>query len=108
MIFVKLVLILILTITLILLALSSRFRPYQYLTIALFYLGIAYLIIFPDQADAIAHFVGVGRGVDLIIYLSIAILTLIVAILYTKVKANERAITKIVRQIAIMEAKRCR
>ncbi|MRJ03309.1 MAG: DUF2304 domain-containing protein [Epsilonproteobacteria bacterium] len=108
MIFIKILLLIMLTIALGLLALSNRFKIYQHLTIILFYFFLAYLILFPERADKVAHIFGIGRGVDLVIYLSIATLTLIVAILYAKVKGSERAMTKIVRKIAIMEAKRCR
>jgi hypothetical protein len=107
MIFLKIFLILVLTLVLGLLALSSRFRTYQRITIILFYIFLSYLILFPKQADAVAAFFGVGRGVDLVIYLAIAVLTLIVAILYAKLKISERAITKIVRDIAIMKAREC-
>ncbi len=99
--------ILILSIVFLLLALSSRFRTYQRLIIVAFYILLSFLIIFPQKADKIAAFFGIGRGVDLIIYLSIAILSLIVAILYAKVKMNERALTKIIRTLAIMQAKKC-
>ena len=108
MIFIKALLITILTTVFLLLALSSRFRTYQRLTVILFYIFLAFLIIFPQKADRVAAFFGIGRGVDLVIYLSIAILSLIVAILYAKTKINERAITKIVREIAIIKAKECR
>ncbi len=107
MIFIKIFLILVLSVVFLLMALSSRYRTYQRLTVIFFYLFLAYLILFPKVADKIASFFGIGRGVDLIIYLSIAILSLIVAVLYAKVKLNERAITKIVRDIAIMKSKEC-
>ncbi len=107
MIFLKIFLILVLSFVILLLALSSRFRTYQRITIIFFYLFLTYLILFPKQADIVANFFGVGRGVDLVIYLSIAVLTLVVAILYAKVKVNERAITKIVRDIAIMKSREC-
>jgi len=108
MIFIKIILIAILTIILFFLSFSSRFRTYQRLTIIFFYILLALMILFPRQADQIAAFFGIGRGVDLVIYLSIAILSLVVAILYAKTKINERAITKIVRDIAIMKARECR
>ncbi len=108
MIFVKIFLIAVLSIVFLLVAFSSRYRTYQRMSVIFFYLFLAYLILFPKVADKVAQFFGIGRGVDLIIYLAIAILSLIVAVLYAKVKMDERAITKIVREIAIIEAKECR
>ncbi|BCD67693.1 DUF2304 domain-containing protein [Nitratiruptor sp. YY09-18] len=107
MIFIKLFLIAVLTIVLLFLSFSSRFRTYQRITLGFFYFALVIMIIFPKEADKIAAFFGIGRGVDLVIYLSIAILSLLVAILYAKTKINERAITKIVRDIAIMKAREC-
>ncbi len=108
MIFIKIFLIVVLSVVFLLVAFSSRFRTYQRMSVIFFYIFLAYLILFPKVADKVAHFFGIGRGVDLIIYLAIAILSLIVAVLYAKVKMDERAITKIVREIAIIEAKECR
>ena len=108
MIFVKIFLIAVLSIVFLLVAFSSRYRTYQRMSVIFFYLFLAYLILFPKVADKVAQFFGIGRGVDLIIYLAIAILSLIVAVLYAKVKMDERAITKIVQEIAIIEAKECR
>ena len=107
MVIIKLFLIFILSVIFLLLALSSKFRTYQRLTIMFIYGFLAFFIIYPQKADRVAAFFGIGRGVDLIIYLSIAVLSLIVAILYAKVKINERALTKIVRELAIMQAKKC-
>ncbi len=107
MIVIKIFLIAILSVVFLLLALSSRFRTYQRITVIFFYAVLAFLILFPQKADKVAAFFGIGRGVDLVIYLSIAVLSLIVAILYAKVKMNERAITKIVRDIAIMKVRKC-
>ena len=107
MIVIKLFLIAVLTVVFLLLALSSRFRTYQRITVIFFYLFLAFLILFPQTADKVAAFFGIGRGVDLIIYLSIAVLSLVVAILYAKVKMNERSITKIVRELAIMKGEKC-
>ncbi len=107
MIFIKIFLIAVLTVIFLLASLSSRFRTYQRVTLIFFYLFLALLILFPQKADKVAEFFGIGRGVDLIIYLAIAILSLTVAILYAKLKINERAITKIVREIAIMKSRKC-
>ncbi|NPA03341.1 MAG: DUF2304 domain-containing protein [Epsilonproteobacteria bacterium] len=107
MILIKFFLITVLSIVFLLLALSSRFRTYQRITVILLYLFLAFLILFPQTADKVAEFFGIGRGVDLIIYLSIAVLSLIVAILYAKLKMTERAITKIIREIAVDKSREC-
>ena len=107
MIFIKLFLIIVLTLITLVLAFSSRYRTVQRLTLLIFYLFLSFLILFPHYADAIASFFGIGRGVDLVIYLAIAILSLTIAILYAKTKMNERALVRIIRELAILKARKC-
>lgn len=64
--------------------------------------GIA--VIFPDITAEAAQLVGVGRGVDLVIYL-VEVGTLFVLLhYYTKFVEIERRQTEIVREVAILRA----
>ena len=58
------------------------------------------LIIFPPIAISIAKSFNIVDSNNVILYLIIGVLTLIIGTLYAKTKDN-RAITKIVREIAI-------
>jgi len=51
----------------------------------------------------LATLTGVGRGVDVVIYVAIIILFYLLYRLYIKIENIEREITLIVREIAILE-----
>lgn len=59
--------------------------------------------LLPDVTNIIAQFVGVGRGADLVTYISIIVLFYIVFKLLGRVYKIERDITNIVRKSAIDE-----
>ncbi len=68
--------------------------------IILWLVGIVVVLI-PDITFSIARVFGVGRGADLVIYISLAILFLVVFRLVTKTEKLERDITKLSRNIAL-------
>ncbi|ADG12929.1 Protein of unknown function DUF2304 [Methanocaldococcus infernus ME] len=61
------------------------------------------IVIFPNFMSYLATVLGVGRGVDVIIYLSIILLFYLVYRIYARLEKLEREITKIVREIAIRD-----
>ncbi len=63
-------------------------------------LGVVF-VFFPDSATMIAHRVGVGRGVDLIMYGSVVTLFYAVFRLIVKIERLNRDITEMVRLNAI-------
>lgn len=63
------------------------------------------LVLYPDWSTGIAHRMGIGRGVDLVIYLFIVFSLFHYASGAAKARQMERAITAIVRRLAIAEAR---
>jgi len=63
--------------------------------------GIATLI--PKKTDVIAQFLGVERGADLLVYLSIIVLFFVVFRIIVKLEKIDRALTKIVRNAALKD-----
>jgi hypothetical protein len=63
------------------------------------------LVLYPDWSTGIAHRVGIGRGVDLVIYLFIVFSLFHYASGAAKARQTERAITGIVRRLALMEVR---
>lgn len=63
----------------------------------------AFFIWQPDASTKIAHFVGVGRGADLILYTSIIVLLLLVFRLHVVHDKLEKALTELVRREAMRE-----
>lgn len=67
------------------------------------WISVMLVVVFPDFLGYLANLVGVGRGVDVLIYLGIVALFYLIYTSYTKIENLEREITKIVREIAIIE-----
>ncbi len=61
-------------------------------------------VAFPQFSTKVASLLGVGRGVDMIFYISHLFLAFIVLKLYLKVRKLNEIITKIVRTKAIEES----
>lgn len=64
-----------------------------------------YLVWVPSHASTVAEWAGVGRGVDLIIYVWVVISLLVMLNLHLKLRAQLELITALARQIAIANAK---
>ena len=61
-------------------------------------------IIRPDITNALAHKVGVGRGADLVFYISILIFWFIILKLYARQRKLEQMITDLIRKDALENA----
>ena len=64
-----------------------------------------YFVVFPDQSNVIARFVGVGRGADLILYCWVVISLIISISLQIKLLSIYQIVTVLTREIAILNAK---
>jgi hypothetical protein len=65
----------------------------------------AIFIIWPDITNKIAFKLGVGRGADLVFYISILIFWLIIVKLFDRIRKLEQMLTEITRNDAILQAK---
>ena len=63
-----------------------------------------YLVWVPDHATLIAHWMGIGRGTDLILYVWILISSAILLILYLNAREQFQVITVLARTIALRDA----
>ena len=61
--------------------------------------------IYPQQTDVLAQAVGVERGADLLVYISIIVLFFVVFKVIVKLEKIDRDITAVVRHTAIKENK---
>jgi small membrane protein len=59
--------------------------------------------IFPFLASNLAHGIGIGRGVDIIIYVSIVILFYLIFRLYVYVQDLRHELTTLIRKLALKE-----
>ena len=67
----------------------------------IFWVFVSLATLVPQQTDVMAQFLGVGRGADLLVYLSIIALFFVVFKIIVKLEKIDRDITKVVRQTAL-------
>ena len=76
----------------------------------LFWLGIwgvaTFAIFYPETTTNFAKLMGIGRGVDVILYVSIAILFYLVFRLHVYLEDLRTEISRLIREVAIKEAKK--
>src|SRR3989304_4103992 len=71
-----------------------------------FLLGVVAVVMVarPDWANAVAHFLGVGRGADLVTYLGISGLAFFLLGLYTRQRELHVRLTELARRMTILQA----
>ena len=69
----------------------------------LFWLGSATVVVRPDLLSRLAEFVGVGRGVDLALYVIILVMMFVMFRMWVRLYVMESHITILVRHIALDE-----
>jgi hypothetical protein len=66
--------------------------------------GFAVVVLFPESAVVLAHLLGISRGVDLALYLSVILIFFLLFRIYVRLEQVDRQITQIVRAVALREA----
>jgi len=64
-----------------------------------------FFVLDPEVTNQLAHFLGIGRGADLIFYLAILAFGYITLLLYSKIKKLEHQLTQIVRKQSLESIK---
>ncbi|MBI2472931.1 DUF2304 family protein [Candidatus Uhrbacteria bacterium] len=72
----------------------------------LFWFGTGLVAVLPQTTDVIARFVGVGRGADVVIYVSLTALFYFIFRLYIKIEQVESEVTRLVRKLSLDEFKK--
>ncbi|HMC83966.1 MAG TPA: DUF2304 domain-containing protein [Chitinophagaceae bacterium] len=57
-----------------------------------------FFVLYPEVTNQLAHFLGIGRGADMIFYLAILGFGYLALVLYSKIKKLEDQLTKIIRK----------
>lgn len=71
----------------------------------LIWASAAIAIFFPEEMSIIARWAGIGRGADIIIYVSIALLFYLVFRLHVMMEGLRTEISRLVREISLKEVK---
>jgi small membrane protein len=60
----------------------------------------------PGLTEVIAHWLGVGRGVDLILYTALSLNSIMLLFLHLRIHTLKESITGLSRELALMEAEK--
>jgi len=63
-------------------------------------------IAFPDLVQAVAKMLGIARGADVVLYLSVLLFLALAFFLYARVRKQQQQITDLVRHLALHDARR--
>jgi len=74
---------------------------YEFIFWILVWVGIVIVVLRPGLTDIFGKFVGIERGIDALVYLSIVVIFYLVYRIYAIIEKIERNITKVTREIAI-------
>lgn len=72
---------------------------------SLFWVLAGVVVVLPNSTAYFAKLVGIGRGADLVVYVSLAAIFFIIFKLMMKVEMLNKDITKLTRKIALGEKK---
>lgn len=81
-------------------------RAWRKLAVILLGLGMIFSVLFPNVTSRVAHFFGVGRGADLLLYVFVLAFILYVLNAYVRGKKDHDMMIRLARRIALLEAKR--
>lgn len=71
----------------------------------LFWLVADVAVLWPDSTSILAHALGIGRGTDLIVYISVAVMFYVLFRLHVKIEEIGRDVTRVVRKEALEKKK---
>ena len=100
--------ILTLTVSAIALYMYRRLRGslFDIILIGLFFAAGVFFVLFPDTTNDIAHWVGVSKGANLLLYSAIMFLFFLILKLYSRIRKLEQQFTQLVRNKSIEEVEK--
>jgi hypothetical protein len=79
----------------------TRRSAVQRLFVLSFFVGVTVCVLFPAATTVVAHAIGIGRGADLVLYLSVFFLFVALFQAQLRLKHNEARLTAVVRALAV-------
>jgi small membrane protein len=81
----------------------KQIRIGELFTWVIFWLLAAGFVLWPDASQKLAELLGVGRGVDLVVYVALILAFYLLFRIFVRFEKQEKELTKIVRHIALDE-----
>lgn len=85
---------------------SSEIKLKELIIWSVFWLIAGVVVLVPNSTNTIAGFVGIGRGADLVVYISLALLFYILFRIFYRLEKIEKNITKITRELALKDGEK--
>jgi hypothetical protein len=83
---------------------STRMRASSKVFLLLFVVAGVVAILDPAALTRVAHWVGVGRGTDLLLYATVVAFVFVTLVVYLRLKDYEKRLVKLARHIALAES----
>ncbi len=83
---------------------QRKIGAFGFLLWLMLWIGAAGVILFPNSTMVPAHLLGIGRGADLVLYVSVILILYLIFRIYVRLEKVDREITQIVRTVALREA----
>ncbi len=87
---------------------SVHGRAWKRLFLVAFAVLVVLTILMPQTTTRVANLIGIGRGADLVFYLTSFALMLLVALMHLKFRRMDHRIAELTRQLALSEWERDR
>ena len=87
---------------------KKRLSLQGYLAWSILWLAVIVIAVLPSSTGFLAGWLGIGRGIDVVVYLSIILLYYLIFRVYLKMEELRKDITTLVREIAYKSAKKKR
>ncbi|HEX2606689.1 MAG TPA: DUF2304 domain-containing protein [Flavisolibacter sp.] len=100
---IQIVLIVLLFMILVYTIVRLRNRKMEILLLSALVLSGFVLVLFPDLTIVLAHKLGVGRGTDLVFYISTLLFWFVILKLYTRIRKLEQLLTQVLRKETLKE-----
>lgn len=85
---------------------NARHLAIRRILLMVFAAAAAFSIFFPEILSAVAAFLGIGRGTDLVLYATIICFFVYMATTYQRFRSMEISITKLSRRLALDETEK--
>lgn len=73
---------------------------------SIIWIGVIVIALFPSIFVALSLFFGIGRGVDILLYIGMILLFYLLFRLYVKFEAQQKEITALMREVALQNAQK--
>ena len=72
----------------------------------LFWIVAVLAVLWPDSTTVLANYLGIGRGTDFVVYISLAVMFFVLFRLHVKIESIGRDVTRVVRKKSLDDSQK--